>query len=107
MATTPKLSSATANFASTYKYKVAGKTDLMFSTIGGLLSKDPLKFNLFKSSRLNDVTKQAQIAQNPDLTTEQKSIQSAEARVQFLGTATRTLKQNVNADTNARTVANA
>lgn len=107
MATTPKLSSATANFASTYKFKVGGKTDLMFSTIGGLFSKDTLKFNMFKSSRLNDVTRQATIANNPDLTADQKNIQSAESKVQFLGTATRTLKQNVKTDTNPRTVANA
>lgn len=107
MATTPKLSSATANFASAYKYKVAGKTDLLFSTIGGLIGKDDLKFNMFKSSRLNDVTRQAAIANNADLTAEQKNIQSAESRVQFLSTATRTLKQNVKADTNPRTVANA
>ncbi len=105
MATTPKLSKATLNFTSTYKYKIAGKNDFLFQKIAGFFSDDKVKFNMFKSSRLNDVTTQAKIANNPDLTAEEKNIQSAEAKVQFLGTATRTLKQNIDKDSNPRTVA--
>ena len=67
MATTPKLSSATANFASTYKYKIAGKTDLLFQQVGSLFGKDQLKFSLFKSKRYNETVAQSQIAANPNL----------------------------------------
>lgn len=105
MATTPKLSSATANFASAYKYKVAGKTDLLFSTIGQLFSDNNVKFNMFKNSRLNEVKTQAAIANNADLTTEEKKVASAEASVQFLSTATRTLKQNIDSETSPRKIA--
>lgn len=107
MATTPKISAATLSFASTYKYKIAGKTDLLFSTVGGLFGQDALKLRLFKSSRLNDVTTQNKIANNPDLTQDQKNIASAEAKANFLNTATRTLKQNLTAKSNPRTIANA
>ena len=105
MATTPKLSSATANFASAYKYKVAGKTDLLFSTIGQLFSSNTVKFNMFKSSRLNDVAAQAKIANNADLTTDEKNVASAQSKVQFLSTATRTLKQSTDAETSPRKIA--
>lgn len=107
MATPPKISAATLSFASTYKYKIAGKTDLLFSTVGGLFGQDALKLRLFKSSRLNDVTTQNKIANNPDLTQDQKNIASAEAKANFLNTATRTLKQNLTAKSNPRTIANA
>jgi hypothetical protein len=107
MATTPKLSSATANFASTYKYKIAGKTDLLFQQVGSLFGKDQLKFSLFKSKRYNETVAQSQIAANPNLSDSEKKIASAERKTLFLGDATRALTQNTNAKSNPRSIANA
>lgn len=107
MATT--LSSIASSFSAKYKYKVAGKTDLLFSQIGQIVSaKDStLKFNLFKTRRLKDVTTQNAIAADASLTAEQKNVNSAQSKVSFLSDATRTLKQNVTTTTSPRGIANA
>jgi hypothetical protein len=108
MATTPpKLSSATTSFASTYRYKIGGKTDLLFMQIGGLFSSDQLKFNLFKSKRYNETRAQANIAANPNLSDTEKKLASADRKTLFLTDATRALRQNIDAKTNPRRITNA
>jgi hypothetical protein len=108
MATTPpKLSSATTGFASTYKYKVAGKTDLLFMQIGSLFADDKLKFSLFKAKRYNETVAQANIAADTNLSDSEKKIAGADRNTLFLTDATRALRQNINTDTNPRKIANA
>ncbi|MDP2206635.1 MAG: hypothetical protein Q8K65_10070 [Alphaproteobacteria bacterium] len=108
MATTPpKLSSATTSFASAYKYKVAGKTDLLFMQIGSLFADDKLKFSLFKSKRYNETVAQANIAANPNLSDSEKKIAGADRKTLFLTDATRALKQNIDSKTSPRKIANA
>lgn len=108
MATTPpKLSSATTSFASTYKYKIAGKTDLLFQQIGSLFADDKLKFSLFKAKRYNETVAQANIAADPNLSDSEKKIASADRKTLFLTDATRALRQNIDDKTNPRKVANA
>lgn len=108
MATTPpKLSSATTSFASTYKYKIAGKTDLLFMQIGSLFADDKLKFNLFKSKRYNETVAQANITANPSLSDSEKKIASADRKSLFLTDATRALRQNIDDKTSPRKIANA
>jgi hypothetical protein len=108
MATTPpKLSSATTSFASTYKYKIAGKTDFLFMQIGSLFADDKLKFSLFKSKRYNETVAQANIAADPNLSDAEKKISSADRKTLFLTDATRALRQNIDAKTNPRKIANA
>jgi hypothetical protein len=108
MATTPpKLSAATLSFASTYKYKVAGKTDLLFMQIGSLFPNDQLKFSLFKSKRYNETLAQANIAADPNLSDSEKKIASADRKTLFLTDATRALRQNIDAKTSPRKIANA
>ncbi|MBW7912081.1 MAG: hypothetical protein H3C49_12535 [Alphaproteobacteria bacterium] len=107
MATPPKLSSATTNFASLYKYKIAGKSDTLFSTIGSLFGDDAFKLSLFKSKRYNETVAQNNIAADTSLSDSQKQIASADRKTLFLTDATRTLKQNIDKDTNPRKIANA
>jgi len=108
MATTPpKLSSATTSFASTYKYKIAGKTDLLFMQIGSLFADDKLKFSLFKAKRYNETVAQANIAANPNLSDSEKKLASADRKTLFLTDAARALKQNIDAKTSPRKIANA
>lgn len=107
MATPPKLSSATTGFASLYRYKIAGKTDLLFQQIGSLFADDKLKFSLFKSKRYNESVAQANIAANPNLSDSEKKIASADRKTLFLSDATRALRQNIDDKTNPRKIANA
>lgn len=107
MATTPKLSSATLKFASTYKYKIAGKTDLLFQNVGSLFGNDAFKLSMFKSKRYNETVAQNKIAADTTLSDEQKKIASADRKTLFLTDATRALKQNIDAKSNPRKIVSA
>ena len=107
MATTPKLSSATLKFASTYKYKIAGKTDLLFQNVGSLFGNDAFKLSMFKSKRYNETVAQNKIAADTTLSDEQKKIASSDRKTLFLTDATRALKQNIDAKSNPRKIVSA